>query len=375
MSTTSQLRVPALEVRQNGSRVFYAFAVDGKLIPRFAAVSRIEREANGRLKGYQRPEVLAHIQEIRTYIESVDSLIPNAVVIAFDGRVRFERTRNGSKDQPYSQLGTLVIPITAGESEAEKPGFIVDGQQRLAAIRDAEVRSFPIAVTAFVTDDLRQQTEQFILINSTKPLPKGLLYELLPATESRLPSHLEKRRYPAYLLDRLNRDVKSPLKGMIQTPTTPMGVIKDNSVLRMIENSISDGALYRFTDESTRQTDDAAMIAVLSRFWSAVREVFPNAWKLPPRRSRLMHGVGIVSLGFLMDAIAERLRRKSIPSASDFAGDLRGIREVCRWTDGYWDFGPSLKRKWNELQNTPRDVQLLANYLLHEYKHRVWSRH
>src|SRR5438128_12008336 len=93
MTSIREMRLPALEVRQNPSRVFYAFAVDGKLVPRFAAVSRIERESNGELKGYQRPEVLAHIREIRTYIESSSPLLPNSVVVAFDGRVRFETSR------------------------------------------------------------------------------------------------------------------------------------------------------------------------------------------------------------------------------------------------------------------------------------------
>lgn len=373
MTSIRELRLPALEVRQNSARVFYAFAVDGKMVSRFAAVSRISREDNGKLKGYQRPEVLAHIREIRNYIESASPLLPNAVVIAFDGRVRFEAAQR-RPDSGYSRMGTLIIPITQDEAEAEKPGFVVDGQQRLAAIRDAEVASFPIAATAFVTDDLSQQTEQFILINSTKPLPKGLIYELLPSTEARLPVHLEKRRYPAHLLDRLNRDSGSPLKGMIQTPTTPEGIIKDNSILRMIENSLSDGALYRFAGDSIEETNEAGIVTMLSRYWSAVREVFPTAWKLPPRRSRLMHGVGIVSLGFVMDAISERLRRKPMPSVADFMRDLHGIHEVCRWTEGYWDFGPGQQKKWNELQNTPRDVQLLANYLLHTYKQRVWSR-
>ena len=32
----------------------------------------------------------------------------------------------------------------------------------------------------------KEQTEQFILVNSTKPLPKGLIYELLPGTEATL---------------------------------------------------------------------------------------------------------------------------------------------------------------------------------------------
>jgi hypothetical protein len=47
---------------------------------------------------------------------------------------------------------------------------------------------------------------------------------------------------------------------------------------------------------------------------------------------------------------------------------------VCRWTDGHWEFGPGVVRKWNEVQNTPKDVQLLANYLLIQYQARVWRR-
>ena len=38
-----ELRLPALEVRQGGGRVLYSFAVDGKQLPSFAAISRIRR--------------------------------------------------------------------------------------------------------------------------------------------------------------------------------------------------------------------------------------------------------------------------------------------------------------------------------------------
>ena len=31
-------------------------------------------------------------------------------------------------------------------------------------------------------------------------------------------------------------------------------------------------------------------------------------------------------------------------------------------------------RKWNEIQNTHKDIQLLANYLLVQYKARVWNK-
>ena len=255
----------------------------------------------------------------------------------------------------------------------DKPGFVVDGQQRLAAIRDAAIEGFPICVTAFITDDVHEQTEQFILVNSTKPLPKGLIYELLPSTEARLPSLLQRRRFPARLLERLNYDEGSPLQGLIQTPTNPEGVIKDNSILRMLENSLSDGALYKYRDPQTGGGEEEKMLPIVKEFWWAVHDVFEKDWGLPTKKSRLTHGAGVVSLGFVMDAIADRHRRKKQLTRAHFRKDLEPLAEYCSWTSGYWDFGPGLQRKWNEVQNTSKDIQLLTNYLLVKYKALVWN--
>jgi DGQHR domain-containing protein len=295
------------------------------------------------------------------------------VVVAFDGRVGFEPAA-GPVSSAYSRFGTLVIPVDPSLPEEERVGWVVDGQQRIAAIRDARIDHFPVCVVAFITDDDQEQRQQFILVNSTKPLPKGLIYELLPTTRARLPSLLQQRRFPAYLLDRLNLDEGSPLRGLIRTPTVMDGLIKDNSILKMLENSLSDGVLYRFRHAGEVSGDTEAMLRVLHAFWRAVAEVFRDAWGLPPRRSRLMHGAGIVSVGFVMDAIADRYRPTGLPGVEQFRQDLEPLRAVCRWTDGYWDFGPGDQRKWNEIQNTHRDIQLLANYLLVQYKALVWNR-
>ena len=369
---TEVMRLPALEVLQGEGRVLYSFAVDGKKLPSFAAVSRIRRDGDAEVEGYQRPEVLSHINSIRRYLESGAPMIPNALVIAFDKRVRFEPLAGGPVTG-YARPGTLIIPASSDIRDDDKPGWIVDGQQRSAAIRDARIDSFPVVVTAFITDSDEEQRSQFILVNSAKPLPKGLIYELLPATTGALPAQLQARRFPSVLLRRLNCEVKSPFYRKIRTPTTPEGIVKDNSILKMLENSLSDGALYTFRDTYTGAGDEDKMMCVLKDFWAAVRDVFSYAWDKPPRQSRLMHGVGIVSLGFIMDAIFDRYSRKRLPGKVDFAQDLATLRDVCRWTNGFWDFGPSSQRKWNELQNTTRDIQLLTNYLLHEYKRRVWS--
>lgn len=373
MKKKQKLEVPALRVNQGRDRALYAFAIDGKRVPSFATISRVHR-SEGILGGYQRPEVLSHIAEIRRYLETDRPMIPNAVVIAFDSRVRFRPENPTADPGADASPGTLTIPIPADDAAEERPGFVVDGQQRLAAIRDARIETFPIFVTAFITNDVRIQTEQFILVNSTKPLPKGLIYELLPSTDVALPTHLDRRRFPAYLLERLNSDAGSPFSGAIQTPTNPGGIVKDNSILRMLENSLSDGVLYRYRDREDAGRNADAMLATLKSYWRAVSLVFRDAWRMPPRRSRLMHGAGIVSMGFVMDAIADRRRSSHELSSDDFAVELAAIKPACRWTDGYWDFGPGQQRKWNELQNTTRDIQLLSNYLMVQYKARVWDR-
>jgi DGQHR domain-containing protein len=365
MARRTELRLPALAVKQ-GARWLYSFAVDGKKLSLFATVSRVHRDDNARIGGYQRPEALAHIKAIQRYLESGDALLPNALVVAFDERVRFEAaTKRGGKG---TRAGEIVIPIDESLPDEEKPGWLVDGQQRSAAIREARLNGFPVFVTAFITDSVSEQRSQFILVNSTKPLPKGLIYELLPATpEADLPIVLLKRRYPALLLERLNFDPDSPLRGRIRTPTTVGGTIKDNSVLKMIGASIEDGALYQYFDAEAGG-DTEAMLMLLKNYWAAVADVFAEAWNESPRNSRLVHGVGIVSMGCLMDEIAYRLAPHGIPTGREFARELRRIKPVCCWMDGTWKFSRSEEKRWNELQNTPGDIVRLSDHLLDLYR-------
>src|SRR4051794_12377288 len=365
-----ELRVPALAISQAAGRTLYSFAIDGKKLPIFAAVSRVKRDQRHELDGYQRAESIAHIRTIRKYLESSEAMLPNALVVAFDSRVRFEPLE--SETGTDTTMGQLVIPIDETQDDEDKPGWIVDGQQRSAAIRDADVEAFPVYVTAFVTDSVVEQRSQFILVNSSKPLPKGLIHELLPSTPAEdLPLFLLKKRYPAYLLDRLNYDPDSPMYRRIRTPTTAEGVIKDNSVLRMLSMSIEDGALYQWFDADSGTGDTDAMLELLKRYWAAVADVFPEAWKESPRRSRLVHGVGIVAVGSLMDEIAYVHREAGVPPVEVFAEELQRVAPACAWTGGYWEFSEKDHRGWNDLQNTPRDIKLLTDFLVRRYRRAV----
>ena len=362
------LRLTALEVKQGKHRKLYSFAVDGKQLHEFCTISRVSRHGTDSLEGYQRPEVVSHINQIRDYLESDNPLLPNAIVVAFNDSVRFIPNASSTQtDSPFSRSGVIEIPIDALTAEESKPGWIVDGQQRSAALRDAKITGFPVCVVGFLAESLEEQRQQFILVNATKPLPKGLIYELLPSTGGKLPLQLQRRRYPALLAERMNFDNDSPLIGMIRTPTNSIGVVADNTILKMLENSLSDGVLYKYTDVEDQ-------LDILKKYWSAVAEVFPESWGMLPRKSRLMHGAGFIAMGFLMDTIADRHRKSQDLTKQLFKKEILPLKGVCHWTQGSWEFEVGNVLRWNELQNVPRHIQMLSSHLLTKYRDLVWKK-
>lgn len=350
------MRIPALQVRQPSGRCVYTFGVIAQDLLALVQVSRVRRDGGETLFGYQRPEASAHISEIRRYLESDDAVLPNAIVIAFDDRVVFEAEGDGAG---AVTRGVLVVPDV---DDADPCGFVIDGQQRLAAVTTANVKDFPIVATALIEPSVAEQRKQFVLVNRTKPLPQGLVYELLPELTGCLPQVLTRQQLASSLCQLLNFDPNSSLFQMIRTPTCPYGLIKDNSMRRALAHSLTDGALARLSAAGKDLEVHVADLAdVVSTFWEAVKNVFPEAMSLPPNKSRLTHGVGVVSCGFLMDQFYAT--KGSVPWTVDAVSTkLAPLAEHCAWTGGHWEFGPDFVKPWNDLQNTDRDIRVLVNF-------------
>ena len=139
--------------------------------------------------------------------------------------------------------------------------------------------------------------------------------------EGHIPSKMKKRRDAYIFLEKLNTDIESPFYMRIRTTTArhiETANIKDLSVLKMLKNSMKDGILFRFS----KNVDKASEL--LNNYWSAVKDTYGNVWNLPPKKSRLTHGVGIVSMGYIMDTIGYKLVRKGkVPIGDQFPKELR----------------------------------------------------
>lgn len=360
----------ALRLNQNGKHPLYLFTLTGAEILAISAISRISRNDAGKLLGYQRPEVRRHIHEIARYLNSKEVLFPNSIILALSSRVRFKSSRGPRTDDGLAKAGSLIIPMAKyGEP---KPAWIVDGQQRVMALAKCKTPDLPIPISAFVADDLELQRDQFLRINSAKPLPRGLITELLPEDSYPLPATLAARKIPASLCDVLHRDKKSPFYGIVRRPSTPPKdrkrmVVTDTPLIQMLQDSLNSpsGCLYPYRNFATGEVDAEGMRAILLAYWGAVKNVFPDAWGKTPEASRLMHGAGIRAMGKLMDHVMPVVNARSTRAQRDVERELRRIASLCRWTAGTWEELGGLG--WNEIQNLPKHIRLLSNFLVRRY--------
>jgi DGQHR domain-containing protein len=364
------LKRRAICIHQHAVYPLYQFALTGREILQIADISRISRDDGGKLIGYQRSAVKRHIQDIVAYLNGADVLFPNSIILALSSSVKFLKSRGPAVQDALTTAGTIQIPIPG--AGGHKPAWIVDGQQRVLALSLSERGNLPVPVNAFVTDDVAVQRDQFIRVNSARPLPRGLLTELLPAVSTPLPPTLEAKKLPSALCDLLNRDESSPFHGLIRRASMKAeerrdAVVVDTSLVKAIEESLQSpsGCLFPYRNIATGETDVDGIWQVLTTYWTAVKTVFPEAWGKPPTQSRLMHGTGIRAMGRLMDRVMPGIHLSSKDTVAQVVTELKRVAPVCRWTSGVWEEFGALR--WDELQNVPRHIRLLSNYLIRIY--------
>jgi DGQHR domain-containing protein len=367
------IRRRALRILQDARSPLYLFTLRADEILKIADISRISRDSATDLIGYQRPEVRRHVQNIQTYLDnkSGDVLFPNSIILSLSSAVTFRQVRGPKVDDGVAEAGTIEIRLP--KPGAPKPAWIVDGQQRALALSRCRRKDFPVPINAFVADDVEVQREQFLLVNSSKPLPRGLISELLPKVNTVLPPGLAIRRAPAAFCELLNQDPESPFMGLIRRASSKKGaaktkaeVVSDTSIIQVLQESLRtpSGCLFSYHNVATGETDFAGIRKLLLLYWNGVRETFPDAWGLPPSRSRLMHSAGLRAMGRLMDRVMGAIDVDGSDARRRVRRELAPLARVCRWTSGTWD---ESGLRWNGLQNVPAHVRFLTNFLQRAY--------
>jgi len=349
----TQITFSCLVAKQANKSTVLSFVATADQISKIARISRVGRNENHELFGFQRSQIGNHINEIHEYLESDEAVLPNALIIAFTDGAKFVANRDG-------RTGDLTVEVCD-----KQVGLIVDGQQRYSALNLLKGKDFEVFVSAIICKNEDELQKQFILINNTKPLPKELIYELLPTVDG-LPPRMTARSFASQLTQELNFKQDGVFEGLIKIHTNPEGVFTATALHKVIMNSKSNGALR----DIFRAKHADGCLELVDDFYTAVRTVFQDDWYQKdangiivgmhsPRSSRLIHSAGITALGHIMDA-AFALR--GAETVGQFVDVLKIIKPYCAWSSGSWDFQPTSKQ-WSEVQNTTRDISQLREYL------------
>jgi DGQHR domain-containing protein len=366
------IRRRALLVQQDPKHPLFMLVLTADELLRIADISRLSRDETGHLLGYQRKEVRRHVNNIVDYLNSKEAvLFPNSIILALTPAVDFKEARGPKVDDGIARAGTLTIPVP--REGRPKPAWIVDGQQRALALSRCKRRDRIVPINAFLADDVAVQREQFLRINTTKPLPHGLISELLPEVDSILPPNLAAKKAPARLCQMLSQDPESPFHRLVRHASQGdadrrSAMVADTVIIKMLEISLKSpaGALFSFRNIATGETDFESVKRVLYIYWNAVRTTFPGAWGQKPEKSRLMHGVGIRSMGLLMDRVMGSVDPRDPKASVAVQRELAPLRDVCHWTSGAWDEGVR-NMLWDDLQCVHGHIQLLSSYLIQTY--------
>ncbi len=345
-----KLSYPALFPIQSEKIPVFVFVAKASEIFSFATIDRIGRDKQGKLSGFQRPQLASHIAEIAEYLAEENSVLPNSIVVGFLGNLEFDKNED--------KTGTIRIEF----DDSTLPGLVVDGQQRLSALSELPEKDFDVFVTGFLCNDESKLAELFWRLNNTRPVPKPLLYELFPYIKD-LPTRLTNRATASQLVEVLNFREGSSLKGLIKQQTNPTGFISDIAVQRFITESLSEGLLRElFMKEDGLEES----YKIINAFFHAVSQVFHESWvDHTPRTSRLVHGAGIVSMGWVFEYLNST---ENATTSDQFASGLALIKERTFWTSGVWKFSEEEIRPWNSIQNVPKDYRLLTDYLIRELR-------
>lgn len=334
-----EFTVSAIQIRQPLGEFLIA-SIPSKLLCEIAYfdVRRMlkERDIETYL-GIQRPLNQSRVDELQSYVRTVDACFPTAVILAVDGRSAvFDPDTNKLtlRNDPNPDEGLAPIYY---RSIAK----VLDGQHRIAGLIEYPKEDFEINVSIFVDIDIEDQAYIFSTVNLAQTkVNRSLAYDLSELTKT--PSPQKTCHNIAVALDQLT---SSPLHHRIKrlgtatpgrsielltqatfvealmpfissTPTLDRDILKrGNRLAAPTPSEIEKHPLRPFFVSG----DDLKIADVLFHYFSSVRAKWPSAWDTDEKGSILNRTNGFRALMRVLKQLCNTLQpHRKMPAKEDF---------------------------------------------------------
>ena len=289
----------------------------------------IFRQEDGTESGYQRAPERSRARALARFLKSQNlALLPNSVLL---------NARDEVKITEEGRLACLHIP------ESMKL-WVVDGQHRLAGLRAAieeeegsRFMDYPVPVVVTVGLDEPKEAEQFRVINETAKkvrtdLARRILAFSMSTREGRRQLRNQQRMWEATaakVIDLLNSEESSPLRGRIQQPNEKKSArhtvreLSFSSSLKPILNT------FPYQDWGDQKVADQ-----LRDYWEAWYKAVPECFD-DAEEYVLLRTPGIFSLHEVALFVWEVCRRENTEPTVLRIGDM--LADIPEYTSpGFW---------------------------------------
>ncbi|HIC3233098.1 TPA: DGQHR domain-containing protein [Salmonella enterica] len=328
----------------------------------YSDVRRMSDSENRELDDYigiQRPLIESRVKAIRNFISGVDSSFPNSIIIAMS-----------SDNVNWDEYNNDFIITPNNDGDFSKLAKILDGQHRIAGFDKnnmtfinelGDESEFELLVTVFVDADISTQANVFSTVNLAQTkVNKSLVYDLESLAYSRSP---EKTCHDIAVL--LNKEKNGPFEKRIKRLGVATPKISNETLTQaaFVENllklitfdaksdrnyflakekggkiskeynleKIDNSSLIKYPlRKSFIAEKDSVIAANVSNFFSAVMNLWPNAWNKSNKISSLNKTIGLIALFRVLKDILSYMNERyntdalRVLSIDDFSQILDG---------------------------------------------------
>lgn len=296
--------VNAAVLKQHG-RELYCFGMNSRRLRDICYVTPRSAEDPEEV---QRILNVKRAMEIGDYIKQVNALLPNAIVVSLIDDVRVE---------PTGTDGVKALHFPEGSG---KFAYILDGQHRLEGFKYTGGIEFDLPVVAITKADDALRGKIFADINSKQERVSdvhllSLYYQIkdLPIEETPVMDVVQK----------LNADADSPLKGRIRMLDTDRGTwIKNVAMKQWLSPHLTMGGVI-----ATKTSAEKAQI--VKEYFKAIAHLWPSAWG-DSGKFNLCRPIGFEIMLGLFGTVKHRcdLNRARQYTAEAFASQMEPLRNA-----------------------------------------------
>ena len=334
----------AIQFKQNG-RVFYVAAIPANILVKITKVDVWQQGDED--PGYQRAPSDTRKRQIGRYIMERNAIMPAGGLLNARSNGDAEGSSYGSIlrfEEISRQDGVIVGMLTI--TEESLPLFIVDMQHRLGGFEYAMqqpgyelIGEMPLVVT--IADGLTklEEIDQFDLINTTQKKVRTDLARQLKAIQAKDLDHREYLEVTGKLWEAKGANIVDYMNNTegvwYHRILPPNKTKKEMPTIIARETSFVESLKPIITQPYFTMQEDNHCAQLISRYWEAIRRVFPEAFEYPVDYV-IQKSPGLFSLHSIAPYVFEIVRHRGSVTTEAIYEVVKGLGDIEDSGSEYW---------------------------------------